>query len=414
MSWLHFIVFLPFLFAFAIPFFYRYVFRIHTGWFALPIPLLIFAFLSSYIGPVSEGKSSLHSVPWIPSHNIDVAFYLDGLSLVFGLLISGIGALVVIYSIYYLSKSRELLHNFYVYLLLFMGAMLGVVFSDNLIGFYLFWELTSVFLFLLIAFWYHRKKSRFGAQKAMLITITGGFSMLAAIVMLHQMSDTYSIREIIAQADELQEHALFLPAMILLLIGAFTKSAQFPFHIWLPDAMEAPTPISSYLHSATMVKAGIYAVARFTPLFGGTMEWFWIITSIGLITLFWGSLNAIRQTDLKALLAFSTISQLGLIMSLLGIGSLALFSENIPESIFTTAIFAAVFHLVNHSAFKGCLFMVVGIIDHETGTRNIRKLGGLISVMPVSFTLMLIGSFAMAGLPPFNGFLSKKCFSQVH
>lgn len=410
MSWLHFIVFLPFLFAFTVPFFYRYLFRIHTGWFVLSVPLLIFILLSRYILPVSEGKSSLYSLPWIPSYNIDISFYLDGLSLVFGLLISGIGTLVVIYSIYYLSKTRELLHNFYVYLLLFMGAMLGVVFSDNLIGFYLFWELTSVSSFLLIAFWYHRKKSRFGAQKAMLITITGGFSMLAAIVMLHHMTGTYSIREIIAQAGDLQEQALFLPAMILLLIGAFTKSAQFPFHIWLPDAMEAPTPISSYLHSATMVKAGIYVVARFTPLFGGTMEWFWIITSVGLITLFWGALNAIRQTDLKALLAFSTISQLGLIMSLLGIGSLALFSDNVPDSIFTTAIFAAVFHLVNHSAFKGCLFMVVGIIDHETGTRNTRKLGGLISIMPVSFTLMLIGSFAMAGLPPFNGFLSKEMF----
>jgi multicomponent Na+:H+ antiporter subunit A len=199
--------------------------------------------------------------------------------------------------------------------------------------------------------------------------------------------------------------------MVLLLLGAFTKSAQFPFSIWLPDAMEAPTPISAYLHSATMVKAGIYLVARFTPIFGGTSEWFWLVSVVGVITLLYGSINAVRQTDLKALLAYSTISQLGLIMSLLGLGSAAMhFGLADESSLYAVAIFTAIFHLFNHSTFKGTLFMVIGIIDHETGTRDIRRLGGLIRLMPISFTLAVIGSFAMAGLPPFNGFLSKEMF----
>ena len=209
----------------------------------------------------------------------------------------------------------------------------------------------------------------------------------------------------------LTDHSLFIPAMILILLGAFTKSAQFPFHIWLPDAMEAPTPVSAYLHSATMVKAGIYLVARFTPVFGGDEVWFWVVSIVGMITLFWGSFNAVRQTDLKALLAFSTISQLGLIMSLLGLGSIAFqFGYSADSVLYTQAIFAALFHLINHSTFKGALFMVVGILDHELGTRDIRRLGGLMTFMPITFTVAVIGSLSMAGLPPFNGFLSKEMF----
>src|SRR5690625_1640556 len=215
--------------------------------------------------------------------------------MIFGLLITGVGTLVVLYSIYYLSP-KESLQHFYVYLLLFMGAMLGVVFSDNIFGLYLFWELTSISSFLLIAYWYYRKLSREGAQKSLLITVSGGFAMLAGFIMIASIAGTTSIREIIASVPTISEHDLFIPAMVLILLGAFTKSAQFPFHIWLPTAMEAPTPVSVYLHSATMVKAGIYLVARFTPVFGGEISWFWIVTVIGLITLFWGSVNAIKQT----------------------------------------------------------------------------------------------------------------------
>ncbi|PKG24240.1 Na+/H+ antiporter subunit A [Niallia nealsonii] len=413
MSWLHMIILFPFLFAIIVPFIYKkFTPRIHTGWFVLLVPFIIFIYLFTLIPKISKGHTLYAVARWLPSYDINFTAYVDGLSLLFGLLIVGIGTLVIIYSIYYLSKNREALHNFYVYLLLFMGAMLGLVFSDNIFVLYVFWEITSVSSFLLISYWYTRERSRYGAQKSMLITVFGGLSMLAGFIMLSMITDTNSIRGIFEVVENIHTDALFIPAMVLVLIGAFTKSAQFPFSIWLPDAMEAPTPISAYLHSATMVKAGIYLVARLTPVFGGTYEWFWLVSGIGIVTLLYGSLNAVKQTDLKALLAYSTISQLGLIMSLFGLGSASMYYGNssAETSLYAAAIFAAIFHLVNHSTFKGCLFMVVGIIDHETGTRDIRRLGGLMSIMPVSFTLTVIGSFSMAGLPPFNGFLSKEMF----
>lgn len=406
------LVIIPFLFSFIVPFLYKkFNNKIHTGWFVLIVPLVIFSSLIPYIADISSGKTVSESIAWMPSLGLNFSFYMDGLNLIFGLLISGIGTLVVVYSIYYLDKDKESLHNFYIYLLLFMGAMLGVVFSDHVFLLYVFWELTSISSFLLIAYWYQREKSRAGALKSLLITVFGGLAMLGGFILLSLAGGTYRITELIGAGGDLSGHPFFLPAMILILLGAFTKSAQFPFSIWLPDAMEAPTPISAYLHSATMVKAGIYLVARLTPVFGGSAEWFWIVSGVGLLTLLYGSVNAVRQYDLKALLAYSTVSQLGLIMSLLGIGSAALYFGYGDESVvYATAVFAAIFHLVNHSTFKGSLFMIIGIIDHETGSRDIRRLGGLMHIMPVSFTIAVISSFSMAGLPPFNGFLSKEMF----
>jgi len=387
--------------------------QINIGWFVLIVPIILFIGLARYIPTVSAGEQYIKTISWIPSAGIDFTTHLDGLSLIFGLLITGVGSLVILYSIYYLS-ARESLGHFYVYLLLFMGAMLGLIFSDNMMVLYVFWELTSISSFLLIAFWYHRKKSRYGAQKSLLITVAGGMAMLVGFIILYLMTGSFSIRENIALIGEFTDHPLFLPAMILVLLGAFTKSAQFPFHIWLPDAMEAPTPVSAYLHSATMVKAGIYLVARFTPVFGGEAVWFYAVSGVGIFTLLWGSLNAVKQTDLKALLAYSTISQLGLVMSLFGLGSAALNPDYQADSVlYTQATFAALFHLVNHSTFKGALFMVIGIVDHNVGTRDIRRLGGLMSLMPVTFSIALIGSFSMAGLPPFNGFLSKELFFEA-
>ncbi|WP_416149282.1 Na+/H+ antiporter subunit A [Salipaludibacillus sp. HK11] len=413
MSTLHFVALAPFIMAIIIPLVYHKFRHIHTGWFVLPVPLVLFIYLISYL-PIGDGpmEAVKHSVPWVSSLGIHFTVFLDGLSLLFALLITGIGTLVVLYSIYYIAnKKDEPLNNFYVYLLMFMGAMLGVVLSDNLVVLYVFWEITSLSSALLIGYWHHKEKSRYGAQKSLLITVSGGFAMLAGFTLLYVMTGTFSLREIISYGDVIVTSSLFLPAMLLILLGAFTKSAQFPFHIWLPDAMEAPTPVSAYLHSATMVKAGIYIVARFTPVFGGEAEWFWIITGFGLFTLLWGSISAVRQKDLKGILAFSTVSQLGLIMSLLGMGSAAFHYDIVDgQSIFTVAILAAVFHLINHATFKGSLFMVVGIIDHETGTRDIRKLGGLMTIMPITFTISLIGIASMAGLPPFNGFLSKEMF----
>ena len=400
----------PFLAAALIPLFYRRVSSRALGWIVLIVPVLLFSILATYIPQVAKGKTFVSTLEWIPSFGINLTAYLDGLSMIFALLITGVGSLVILYSIYYLS-AKEAVHRFYLYLLLFMGAMLGVVLSDNLLVLYAFWELTSVSSFLLIAFWHHRKASRAGARKAMVITVSGGVAMLVGFLLLYAITGTFSIREIIVNSSILLDSKLFIPALICVLLGAFTKSAQFPFHIWLPSAMEAPTPVSAYLHSATMVKAGIYLVARMTPIFAIHASWFWTITIVGLITLFWGSFNAVKQNDLKALLAYSTISQLGLIMSLLGLGSIAIYLGMGKDTvIYTQATFAALFHLINHSTFKGALFMMVGIVDHEVGTRDIRRLGGLAMIMPFTFTIALIGSMSMAGLPPFNGFLSKEMF----
>ncbi|SOC12617.1 multisubunit sodium/proton antiporter MrpA subunit [Ureibacillus xyleni] len=403
-------IFIPILAALFMPFFYKKVRSIHTGWFVLIVPLFLVTFYATFVPLISKGETEIAQLDWIPSLGISFVSYLDGLSLLFSLLISGIGALVVLYSIYYLDRTVEQLHNFYIYLLMFMSAMLGVVQSDNMITLYLFWELTSISSFLLIGYWFNRDKSRFGALKSTLITVGGGMMMLGGFVLLSIMGETFSIRELIEQAPQLATNDTFVIALILILLGAFTKSAQFPFYIWLPDAMEAPTPVSAYLHSATMVKAGIYLVARFTPIFALSEVWVWLVAGIGLLTLFWGSFFAVKQTDLKGILAFSTVSQLGLIMSLLGVSAIAYHVNGAQDTVFKYAAFAAIFHLINHATFKGSLFMIAGIVDHETGTRDIRKLGGLMGLMPISFTVALIGSFSMAGLPPFNGFLSKEMF----
>lgn len=407
---LHLAIIAPFLAAVLVPLLYKFIPRIHTGWFVLIVPIILFSYFLSYLPDVSGTGSVMKTFEWIPSLGVNYIAYVDGLGLLFALLITGIGALVVLYSIYYLDKHKEQLNNFYTYLLLFMGAMLGLTLSDNLIVLYTFWEITSISSFLLISYWYTKEKSRYGALKSLLITVMGGFALLVGFVLIASVTGTYSIRGILEASNQLADSPLFLPAMLLILLGAFTKSAQFPFHIWLPDAMEAPTPVSAYLHSATMVKAGIYLVARMTPLFAVSAYWFWLVTGFGLLTLIWGSLSAIRQTDLKGILAYSTVSQLGMILSMLGAGAAALHYDSIDNNAYTMAVAAAIFHLINHATYKGSLFMMVGIIDHETGTRDIRRLGGLMTLMPISFTIAVIGGFSMAGLPPFNGFLSKEMF----
>ncbi len=401
---LHTAVLLPFLAAFFIPLLYRGVKQVHLGWFVLLVPIVLFGYFLTFIKEVTQGVHTLKTFEWIPSLGVNVTFYIDGLGLFFALLITGIGSLVVLYSIYYLSKAEKLGH-FYVYLLLFMGAMLGVVLSDNLFVLYTFWELTSISSFLLIGYWYQREKSTSGALKSMMITVFGGLAMLGGFILMVDITGTASIRGIIENGEMIVTSSLFPFILVLVLLGAFTKSAQFPFHTWLPDAMEAPTPVSAFLHSATMVKAGIYLVARLSLIFAGTDLFFLIVSGFGLLTLCWGSYMAVRQTDLKAILAYSTISQLGMIMAMLGFGT-------------EVAILAAVFHILNHATFKGSLFMVAGIIDHETGTRDIRRLGGLFTFMPITATLAFFGTFSMAGFPlPFlNGFLSKEMFfeSSLH
>lgn len=411
MTLLHWVILSPFIYALFIPFIYKWFKNLHIGWFVIPLPIVLFCYLVRMIPTTSANKTIVETVDWIPSLHIDFTVNLDGLSLLFALLITGIGALVLSYSIFYLDKQKEKLNLFYFYLLLFMGAMLGIVLTDNLIVLYTFWEITSLSSFLLIGYWNEREKSRNGALKSMIITVFGGLSLLGGIILLYLVTGSFEMREIIAyvQQQDIHSHPFFLLSMICLLLGAFTKSAQFPFHIWLPDAMEAPTPVSAYLHSATMVKAGIYLVARLSPIYAESAYWIWIIAAVGMITLIYGSFFAVKQTDLKGILAYSTISQLGLIMSLLGLGAASV-HFHLEKDYYTIATAAALFHLVNHATFKGSLFMMVGIVDHETGTRDIRKLGGLMTFMPITFSIAIIGAFSMAGLPPFNGFLSKEMF----
>ncbi len=373
--------------------------RAKLGWFVLPVPLVLFFFYLGMLPQILSGETISTHLSWIPLLDIALSFEMNGLSLFFTLLISFVGILVILYSIYYLSQRERLVH-FYAFLLLFMGAMLGVVTSNNLILLYLFWELTSISSFLLIGFWFEKESSCYGAQKALLITVSGGFCMLVAFILLGTIAGTYEINELMNSSELIRQSSLYPAIVILLLIGAFTKSAQVPFHIWLPSAMEAPTPISCYLHSATMVKAGIFLIARFTPLLGDSTLWNTTITLVGLSSLLFGSFLALRQKDLKALLAYSTISQLGLILCLFGIGTKA-------------AIFAGFLHLLNHSAFKGSLFLMTGIVDHETGTRDLTLLRGLGKTMPYTGAIAFIASFSMAGLPPFSGFLSKELFFEA-
>ncbi|WNG23693.1 monovalent cation/H+ antiporter subunit A [Cystobacter fuscus] len=345
---------------------------------------------------VQGGGTRSEHFAWVPSLGLDFVLRLDGLSWTFCVLVLGIGALVMLYARYYLSPSDPV-PRFFAFLLAFMGAMLGVVLSGNLLQMAFFWELTSLFSFLLIGYWNQRKDAQRGARMALTVTGMGGLCLLAGMLVLGQVAGSYELEVLLGSAQRVKAHPLYPVALGLLLLGAFTKSAQFPFHFWLPNAMAAPTPVSAYLHSATMVKLGVFLLARLWPVLSGTETWFWLTGSVGLVTLLLGAWAALFQRDLKGLLAYSTISHLGLVVLLLGLNS-------------PLAAVAAVFHLMNHAAFKASLFMAVGIIDHETGTRDIRRLSGLFRFMPITGTLALVATAAMAGVPLLNGFLSKEMF----
>ena len=354
------------------------------------------ALLFGFYHAVSDGITVRYIEPWLPSLGLDFTFRITGFSWLFALLILGIGALVVLYARYYMSP-KDPVPRFFSFLLAFMGSMLGIVLSGNLLQIVFFWELTSLFSFLLIGYWHHNQSARDGARMALITTAAGGVCLLIGFLLLGRIVGSYDLDKVLLAGDLIRTHDLYLPTLILVLIGAFTKSAQFPFHFWLPHAMSAPTPVSAYLHSATMVKAGIYVLILLWPVLAGTGTWYLIVTTAGLTTLLVGAWAAIFQHDLKGLLAYSTISHLGLITLLLGLGS-------------QLAAVAAIFHTVNHATFKASLFMAAGIIDHETGTRDLRKLSGLVHYMPVTATLAMVAAAAMAGVPLLNGFLSKEMF----
>ncbi|MDT7929187.1 monovalent cation/H+ antiporter subunit A [Tepidimonas sp.] len=334
--------------------------------------------------------------PWVPEIGLHLSLRLDGLSLMFAGLITAIGLLIILYASYYLSP-QDSAAKFYALLMLFMAAMLGVVLSDNLLVLVVFWELTSVSSFLLVGYWSHRPDARSGARQALAVTGGGGLAMLGGFVLLGLIAGTFEISEMTGRAAEIQADPLFLPALLLILLGAFTKSAQFPFHFWLPDAMAAPTPVSAYLHSATMVKAGVFLLMRLHPVLVGSGWFEAIVTTVGAVTLLFAAFIALFKHDLKGLLAYSTVSHLGLVTCLVGIGS-------------PLAAVAAVFHVLNHATFKASLFMVAGIVDHETHSRDMRQLGGLWAFMPWTGALALVAAAAMAGVPLTNGFLSKEMF----
>lgn len=370
--------------------------RLASAWVAGITTLFTLALLFPSMAFVFAGETIIQQWSWLPSIGFNIAFRLDGLALLFALLILLIGLLVIIYARYYLS-AKDSMGRFYAYMLMFMGSMLGIVLSENLLQLVVFWELTSITSFLLISYWQHRQDARQGARMALAVTGGGGLALLGGVLLLGHIVGSYQLTDVLASGDLIKDHDLYLPTLVLILLGVFTKSAQFPFHFWLPHAMAAPTPVSAYLHSATMVKAGIFLLARFFPALSGTPEWVWLVSSAGLITLLLGAYVALFKHDLKGLLAYSTLSHLGLITLLFGFSS-------------ELALVAAIFHIINHATFKGSLFMVAGIIDHESGTRDMRKLNGLFKMMPHTAVLAMIAAAAMAGVPLLNGFLSKEMF----
>ncbi len=367
-----------------------------AGWTLAILPAGLFVHFLSLIPEVLGGQTVRETVAWVPSLGVHLSFTVDGLSLVFALLITGIGTLVVIYAGGYLHGHRRF-GRFFTYFFLFMASMLGLVLADNVIALFVFWELTSVSSYLLIGFERERESARKAALQALLVTGLGGLALLAGLLLLGQMAGSLEISEMGAQAAAIRNHALYLPALLLILAGAFTKSAQFPFHFWLPNAMEAPTPVSAYLHSATMVKAGIYLMARLHPTLGGTEIWQTTLITAGGATMLVGAYLALAQTDLKRILAYSTVSSLGTLTFLLGVGSPA-------------AMVGAMAFLVAHALYKGALFLVAGAIDHETGTRDVGQLGGLRKAMPITTVAAVAAACSMAGLPLFWGFIGKETF----
>jgi multicomponent Na+:H+ antiporter subunit A len=339
-------------------------------------------------GPVTA------SLPWAKSLGLTLSFYADGLSLLFATLILGIGSLIVLFaSRYFEGDPRR--GRFLAILFAFMGSMLGVVLSDNLFALFVFWELTGFTSFLLIGFDDDRSESRASALQAFIVTGSGGMGLLAAAVLLEIVTGSHDISILISGDAAVRSSPAYPWIALLILLAAFTKSAQTPFHFWLPNAMAAPTPVSAYLHAATMVKAGLYLIARTTPLLGGTALWTGVAVTTGAVTMAVGAWRAIAETDLKRVLAYSTVSALGLLTMLLGSGA-------------EDAITAALVYLVAHACYKGALFLIAGTLEHETGTRDVLELGGLRGAMPATALAGLLAALSMAGLPLFAGFIGKE------
>ncbi len=379
--------------AIAAPWLHRFAPR-HAGWLAALLPFALMIYFISLVPAVAGGDALRFSYAWVPGLGVNLSFRIDGLSLLFALLITGIGTLVLIYAGGYLAND-PMLGRMLTLLLIFMAAMLGIVTSDNLIALFVFWELTTISSYMLIGYKHEYEKARKAALQSLLVTGIGGLALLAGIVLLGQIAGTLEISEMLTQGDVVRAHPLYGGILALVLFGAFTKSAQFPFHFWLPGAMEAPTPVSSYLHSATMVKAGVFLLARLNPVLGGTEAWQLLLTFFGGATMIVGSFLAVQQTDLKRILAYTTVSALGTLVLLIGVGT-------------DDAIKAAMVFTLGHALYKGALFQVAGSVDHETGARDISQLGGLRTAMPITAAAAMLAALSMAGLPPMLGFIAKE------
>ncbi|MCF8346408.1 MAG: DUF4040 domain-containing protein [Bacteroidales bacterium] len=366
----------------------------YRSWAIGSVLLGVVVLLLTYIPQILQGDFPALSFPWVPDLGIHFSLCLDGLGLAFSLLIAGMGGFIFIYAGSYM---RSYNHNtrFFLFLTLFSLAMMGMVLSSNLVVLFIFWELTTVLSFLLITFFHEKEKARIAGFQSLFITVIGGLSLLAGIILLGTIPGSYQLADWISASSEIKESPLYLPGLILILIGVFTKSAQFPFHFWLPGAMQAPAPVSAYLHSATMVKAGFFLLLRLQPILGGTDYWHYIISFAGVLTMLFGAYFAVTQTDLKATLAYTTINALGVLILLVGIDT-------------SLSIKAAILFLFVHALYKATLFMIAGYIEKKTGTRDLSVLGGLRRQMPIAFVVTLLSAFSMAGFPPMLGFIGKE------
>jgi len=358
------------------------------------IPLGLFVTLIYFIPQVSDGTVHRIQLNWIPSLGINLSLVIDGLSLLFGIIICWVGFFVSVYAADYLPGSADR-NTFFIYLHGFLLAMLGLVMADNLLAVFVFWELTTLISYLLIGFECELETARQNARQALLVTGAGGLALLVGFLLLGAIADTYNLSQISLKSGIIQADPLYLAVLLMIFIGSFTKSAQFPFHFWLPNAMTAPTPISAFLHSATMVKAGIYLLARLHPILGGTIAWMGTLVVVGGVTALLGSVLAIKASDLKRILAYTTIMALGILTMFLGGKT-------------TPALTAAMTFFVVHSLYKSSLFLVVGTIDHQTGTRMIDQIGGLLKPMPITALATAVAALSMAGFPLFFGFIGKE------
>ncbi len=380
--------------ALAAPLLHRVAGAATGKWLAL-VPLGMFVYLATWVQPLlARAEPQIFDYPWVPTLDVSLTFYLDGYSLFFALLISGFGVLIVLYAGDYL-RGHAQLGRFYLYLLLFMTAMLGLVLSGHLVLTFVFWEMTSLSSYLLIGFNHADRASRAAALQALLVTVSGGLALLAGVVLLGQMSGSYAYADVLAQGEAIRRHPHYAAALGLVALGCFTKSAQFPFHFWLPNAMAAPTPVSAYLHSATMVKAGVFLLARLQPALGGTAAWQYLLVPVGTLTMLTGAIIAIQHADMKKMLAYVTVSALGLLVLLLGVDNEA-------------ALRGALVFLLAHAFYKAALFMVAGNVDHEAGTKNVDKLAGLRRQMPATAAAAVLACLSMAGFPLLLGFIGKE------